>query len=124
MMMYNFLIVFGLLLIIVGLYGESSDGKKITDNEEKIYSEITENIEPVIESPVKFQEESHEEIEEKQSFEDVLESVEKPSYNEETLKIIKRYEVGDYTLEKVCKILNMKKGEVLLLRNIYKKFQN
>lgn len=123
-MMYNFLIVFGLLLIIVGLYGERSGGKKTTDNEEKIYAEITENIEPIIESLVKFQGESHEETKEKQSFEDVLKSVGKPSYNEETLKTIKQYEVGNYTLEEACKILDMKKGEVLLLRNICKKFQN
>lgn len=40
--------------------------------------------------------------------------------SDETFEIMQKYESGLYTLEEVCNLLNMKKGEVLLLRNIYK----
>ncbi|NLL80702.1 MAG: hypothetical protein GX231_00170 [Tissierellia bacterium] len=126
-MMFSFLILFGLLLIIVGLSGEKASGKEISENEEKIYSKIMENIEPVLEALIEFKEESEGEVSiefnRQRSFGDVLERVDKPSYNEETIKIIQQYEEGNYTIEEACNILNMKKGEVLLLRNIYKKFQ-
>lgn len=41
----------------------------------------------------------------------------------EAFKTISLLEQGKYSLDQVCKILNMKKGEVLLLRNLYKKYQ-
>ena len=121
--MFNFLIACGLFLIILGLYGERFSGKDNANNEERIYVKVMESIEPIIESIVELQEETQVINKEEPDFEQVLESAYKPTYNAETLKVIEQYEIGNYTLEEVCNILNMKKGEVLLLRNIYKKFQ-
>lgn len=37
-------------------------------------------------------------------------------------KIIKGIEKGEYSIEEACNILGMEKGEVLLLKNIYKNY--
>jgi hypothetical protein len=60
------------------------------------------------------------------SFEEVLEkekSKEEIIHNEENIdvnEIISKFISKEYTLEDTCKILNKSKGEVLLLKNLYK----
>ena len=42
---------------------------------------------------------------------------------EERRKLFEGLEKGQYSMDMVCSILGMEKGEVLLLRNIYNKYQ-
>lgn len=42
---------------------------------------------------------------------------------QERRKLIEGLERGQYSMDMVCSILGMEKGEVLLLRNIYKNYQ-
>lgn len=40
----------------------------------------------------------------------------------ETFNMLCQYEKENYTLEEICELLGMKKGEVLLLKNLYKNY--
>ncbi|WFA07878.1 hypothetical protein [Tissierella sp. Yu-01] len=147
--MYNFLIAVGILLIILGLYYDrtvrlnkdeplntevnNQESKKLDIYIDEPYiaeAEAEDKIDIIVDEPL-YNFIDKEEI----SFEEVLESIEVDdidiehnediitSNDNETFNIMRKYEAGEYTLEEVCNILNMKKGEVLLLRNIYKKSQ-
>ena len=143
--MYNFLMAVGILLIILGLY---YDRMVRLNKDEPLNTEVNyqeskkldiyidepyiaeDKIDIIVDEPI-YNFIDKEEI----SFEEVLESIEVDdmdiehnediitSNDNETFNIMRKYEAGEYTLEEVCNILNMKKGEVLLLRNIYKKSQ-
>ena len=41
----------------------------------------------------------------------------------EAFEVISLYKDGEYSLERACEILDMKKGEVLLLENLFEKYQ-
>jgi hypothetical protein len=79
------------------------------------------NIEDIL-----FNYESLAQDEKEVSFEEVLEkekSKEEIIHNEENIdvnEIISKFISKEYTLEDTCKILNKSKGEVLLLKNLYK----
>lgn len=46
-----------------------------------------------------------------------------PQNSLEKYERILQYEKKDYSLEEICDLLDMKKGEVLLLKNLYKNYK-
>ena len=132
--MFNFLIILGISSIALGFYLNSkshslSSPIDISNNSDKFH-EIINRIE-LIEEELKYYYTNDNKVD----FIDVLDAVkvneetfdeEKQELGEEmseAFKIISLYVDGKYSLEQVCKILAMRKGEVLFLRNLYKKYQ-
>lgn len=136
--MFSFLVVLGLIFIIWGVYLDKNEfisslfvninKSNDTDKLDKILHRI-EHLENELNRKNIILEE--EDI----SFSEILEiaNIEIDDIDEEkfdvdaktleAFKTISQYENGKYTLVQICKILNMNKGEVLLLRNLYKKYQ-
>lgn len=113
--MFYLLIIFGSSLIILGLFNNNKDKN--------------ENLNIKSSNPTDFQElrkleyriENLENmmfyIEEKEEKEE-----EKPSDSLKTFEKICKYEKENYTLEEISQLLEMNKGEVLLLKNLYKNY--
>ncbi len=127
--MFSFLMVLGLFFIGYGIFIER---KNISVEEAIKHTELDmssledikgrlDNIEDIL-----FNYESLAQGEKEVSFEEVLEkekSKEEIIHNEENIdvnEIISKFISKEYTLEDTCKILNKSKGEVLLLKNLYK----
>ncbi len=127
--MFSFLMVLGLFFIGYGIFIER---KNISVEEAIKHTELDmssledikgrlDNIEDIL-----FNYESLAQDEKEVSFEEVLEkekSKEEIIHNEENIdvnEIISKFISKEYTLEDTCKILNKSKGEVLLLKNLYK----
>jgi len=132
--MFNFLIFIGFILIACGIYMDrdnldssllvnTNTSYEVDRIDEIIHriegiEDILYNYNPILED---------EDI----VFKDVLDSTTIQEDKDvitvnttEAFNVISFYEAGKYTLEQTCKILNMDKGEVLLLKNIYKKYQD
>lgn len=136
--MYNFLIIIGTICVAWGVYLRNKEREKILPSlkESDYYSdkfeEILERIE-LIEEELKWN--SIENSDDSTEFIDVFESIRPKDIDTdedkheiaddmlEAFKVISLYEEGKYSLEQVCKILKMRKGEVLFLRNLYIKYQ-
>lgn len=134
--MFNFLVFIGFSLIIWGVYTDRDNldisllkipSKVGADKVEELISRV-EGIEDILYSynPIVVDDDDDEII-----FKEVLDATtiqeDKSTIavnTTEAFNVISLYEAGKYTLEQTCKILNMNKGEVLLLKNIYKKYQN
>ena len=116
--MYNFLIVIGVLLIILGIYVDRIGQPKDKLESQNSYDEIEEFV--ILEKRVAYIE--------KILFEDVsndipLETEEnKAESGLEKYILLRKYERENYSMEEICKLLNMNKGEVLLLKKLYKDY--
>jgi len=127
--MFSFLMVLGLFFIGYGIFIER---KNISVEEAIKHTELDmsslENIKGRLDNieDILFNYESLAQGEKEVSFEEVLEkekSKEEIIHNEENIdvnEIISKFISKEYTLEDTCKILNKSKGEVLLLKNLYK----
>ncbi len=127
--MFSFLMVLGLFFIGYGIFIER---KNISVEEAIKHTELDmsslENIKGRLDNieDILFNYESLAQDEKEVSFEEVLEkekSKEEIIHNEENIdvnEIISKFISKEYTLEDTCKILNKSKGEVLLLKNLYK----
>ena len=123
--MFSFLMVLGLFFIGYGIFIER---KNISVEEAIKHTELDmsslENIKGRLDNieDILFNYESLAQDEKEVSFEEVLEkekSKEEIIHNEENIdvnEIISKF----ISLEDTCKILNKSKGEVLLLKNLYK----
>lgn len=131
--MFNLLVFIGLALIILGLYIDSALPDSSGLNQLRHRIENIENIlynnDHIFEDDEKYFENTEIEVDDI-TFKSVMDEssiqAEKIDVSSNTLKafeVISLYEDGKKTLEEVCKTLNMKKGEVLLLKNLYKKYQ-
>lgn len=128
--MFSFLIFTGFALIIWGLYmdkapRESSDFQDLNYRIELIEN-LLYNNEPITEDEYPVNEEevtTFKTVMDTTNSQIIKEEIGLPSNLLEASTVIAQYEDGKYTIEEVCKMLNMKKGEVLLLKNLYKKYQ-
>ncbi len=117
-MMYTFLIILGVLLIILGIYADRIDTPKDTLESQNSYGEIEELV--ILEKRV-----AHIE---KILFEDISDDIpleaeeNKAKSGFEKYILLRKYESEDYSMEEICKLLNMNKGEVLLLKKLYKNY--
>lgn len=133
--MFYFLLIIGISLIFTGIYMEK-DNLSIQINEKHNGPELNElnhlkhrieNIEEIL-----FLNESDLDGGNYISYESVEKSVSN-QMNEEPDKLpqnsferyekILQYEKEKYSLEEICALLEMKKGEVLLLKNLYKTYK-
>lgn len=131
--MFYVLIILGVLIIALGIYKEKGNISFFTNNEFenkielneinhlKLRIENIENIlffsEPVITEEKEIEFETLPINYQVQSDEETLDDSSLNIY-----KTIRRYEKENYTLEEICSLLDMKKGEVLLLKNLYKDY--
>ena len=139
--MFSFLLVFGLSILVLGLYiertGKSYFSEKDVDMKEIIRRIV--NIESVLygnNTIVSSGEEFdfiddfsfEDKLYEDTLYEDDVKTIspdtrpEKPmEEKKDTSEVISLLKSGKYTLEEACEILGMQKGEVLLLKNLSKK---
>lgn len=133
--MVYILVFIGVLLILIGVYMEknmdidSRTEKLLTfaDNQSN-FAEIQElsdiklrikNLENIV-----FNISCSEEYEEVAYKFDSIEEKSNSSTNLlKTFEMLCKYEKEDNSLEEICELLNMNKGEVLLLKNLYKNYQ-
>jgi hypothetical protein len=144
--MYIFLLLIGIIALGAGLYidrkgveidleakvetGVETGVKPLVDND---FIDRLERLEAIVYSSEIELEESEtirEEISQAE-FESVLErqkdglkidNLDITPEMKEKFKLIADLERGVHSLEEVCKLLDMKKGEVLLLKNLYKNY--
>lgn len=152
--MFYFLIILGLASIIIGVLLDNSRIKYKDENKNPSYKEVEElyllnervkQLEQLLtEIPSNLEE--IEDIEEKNSLientknrnievenveidnsliEDLnIEDMENNNYGLDKYKLLLEYKAKNYSLEEICTKLNMNKGEVLLLKNLYKDYQD
>lgn len=115
--MYTFLILLGAASIVYGMRLIMTDNRtskvKLPPAEPLFFSDP--NAEENYEG---FQELLDTELE---RIEEVSTSIE--GLEDEKQRLIEGLERGEYSLDMVCSMLNMEKGEVLLLKNIYNSYQ-
>jgi hypothetical protein len=120
--MYTFLIFAGAVIVIYGMKLRMSETKspdnKLVDADEFTYSIIPEEDIIEIEDEPSFSALFEIELEKQPEPLEKLEGL-----DEERRRLIEGFEREEYSLEMVCSMLNMEKGEVLLLKNIYKNYQ-
>ena len=127
--MFNLLIFVGVALIIWGVYMDKTP-QEVSDFKDLNYRiELIENLlynnEPIFEDeyPIHEEDATFKTIMENTNSQIIKKEIDLPSNIMEASVVISQYEEGKYTIEEVCSILNMKKGEVLLLKNLYKNYQ-
>lgn len=131
--MFSFLIFVGFSIIILGVYlGKSEQSYQSDQN--IIMNELMQriiNIESVLygNNSIVSNDEKFDFIDDYSFEEDIKPISPQPKFEEpivqkkDPAEILSLYESGKYTLDEVCEILDMQKGEVLLLKNLSKKYR-
>lgn len=132
--MFYFLVTIGISLIVYGIYKEKDNlsilvkekHNKIELNELNHLSKRIENIEKILFYSNDFEDYLNEENEilkkgNEVTYEEVENTISQNSL--EKYKKILQYEKENHSLEEICSLLDMKKGEVLLLKNLYKTYK-
>lgn len=123
--MYYFLTLIGVILIVLGINDEKITIIPELKTETEDLKDLLERIE-ALENTI-YDVDLNFEEEEVELFEVNYNGVEEPiNITDEPLTIfdtLRHCEEEGYSLEKTCLILNMNKGEVLLLKNLYKNYQ-
>ncbi len=132
--MFYFLVTIGISLIVYGIYKEKDNlsilvkekHNKIELNELNHLSKRIENIEKILFYSNDFEAYLNEENEilkkgNEVTYEEVENTISQNSL--EKYKKILQYEKENHSLEEICSLLDMKKGEVLLLKNLYKTYK-
>lgn len=123
--MYYFLTLIGIILIVVGKSHSESVLVAETTLEPEEFGDLIKRIEALertlYDVDFNFEEEEIKLLETTyETVDTTTNTAEKPITIFETLR---QCEEEGYSLEKTCSILNMNKGEVLLLKNLYKNYQ-
>jgi hypothetical protein len=143
--MYSFLLILGIIILTAGFYIERKELKALiregpnikVQAEPELDQELKERLKTLedivysaaieVENKDMVRQEISEEeflaVLERQKEQVKIENLDIEGEMKEQFKLIADYESGILTLEEVSKELKMKKGEVLLLKNIYKKYQ-
>lgn len=128
--MFYILVFLGFVLMGLGIYKEkniisssllnmlaySAVPKEVTELEQRVS-----NIESIMFSDFMERKEAKIRRDEHEEFEH--ESIDTPLNGIEKYKLLCRYEEENRTFEEICTLLDMRKGEILLLKNLYKDFQ-
>lgn len=108
--MFYILIIIGILFIFLGIYINKNSDKSINKNKKDAditsYREVEELY--ILDKRVA-------ELERLFSIEDDLD-------REDEVLLIEKYEAQGYSIEEICKLLDMSKGEVLLLKKLKKDY--
>ena len=95
--------------LVYGLEGEEDFLEEEEPEAEEVRQEVS--FQEVLETTLQNNPERHEE------------KAEDYDLTEERRRLFEGLDKGQYSMDMVCSILGMEKGEVLLLRNIYNKYQ-
>mgnify|MGYP007066369840 CR=1 FL=1 len=130
-MMFYFLITLGIVLIALGIYKERNNIKinetygKATLNDFYHLNQRIEAIEKILffSDSDEFDSDTYKFIENpiENSSNEKLDSM--PQNSLEKYEKILQYEGDNYSLEAICDLMDMKKGEVLLLKKLYKNYK-
>lgn len=122
--MFYLLMLIGIIFIVLGLredkeiVGQAHDFEELKDRIESLESILYEvNIDPVIEEELVVRDEDV-------TYESVAKSIKSPDRSIKIFNSLKQCEEEGYSLEEMCLLLNMNKGEVLLLKNLYRNYQS
>lgn len=132
--MYIFLLVLGIALLATGLYIERNDIKTNIKPQAKVETgyKIDQDIinrlqalEALVYSPPAEQISQDEFLSVLQREKDQvkIDNLDISDDMKKKFKLIADLERGAYSLEEICQMLDMQKGEVLLLKNFYKKYK-
>ncbi|MBC8588348.1 hypothetical protein [Paratissierella segnis] len=129
--MFYFLMTLGIVLIALGVYKEKNNIKtdekygKVALNDLYHLNQRIEAIEKILFFPDsdEFGDDTYKSIEKsiEKSLKEEPQSI--PQNSLEKYERILKYEEDNYSLEEICNLLDMKKGEVLLLKNLYKNYK-
>lgn len=126
--MFYFLIILGCTLIVLGIY---MDGPKSRVEPNTSYKDIEELhllnariefLERAFMEEIPIVGELEEEAEDEIMEEDGSNPEETKAYGLEKYDLLRKYEEEGHSLEEICILLNMNKGEVILLKNLYKNY--
>lgn len=123
--MFTFLLSLGMICILLGLYNEKIRKGNSTSNELEENSpsqEITDIKERVesLEKLILYGDVPQERSEPRENL--FSQDLEKANIFLHKYKLICKYEDDNLPVEEICSKLNMKKGEILLLKNLYKNY--
>ena len=133
--MVYILVFIGVLLILIGVYMEKNMGVDSRTEKISTFSDNQSNFAEIQElSDIKLRIKNLENIVFNISYSDEYEevvykfdSIEEKSNSStnlvKTFEMLCKYEKEGNSLEEICELLNMNKGEVLLLKNLYKNYQ-
>lgn len=112
--MFYILVVAGISLIVIGINKKKNEFKYDVNNSLSTFERVEDFIElrRRIENLEKTLYYDEPQLEESISL----------SYPLQKYKLLCQYEIQNYSMEEICRLLDMKKGEVLLLKNLYKDY--
>ena len=123
--MCYFLILIGIIFIVLGITDKESLSVAEVTPEPEVLKDLVKRIEDL--EKTLYDVDLNFEEEEIELFESNFSSVaSKIDISDEPITIfdtLRQCEKEGYSLEKICLKLNMNKGEVLLLKNLYKNYQ-
>ncbi|MDY0235482.1 MAG: hypothetical protein RBR71_05610 [Gudongella sp.] len=134
--MYIFLLMLGLVIFGAGVYIDREVVEVKTEKKMVLDSDLVNRVEALeaiiysnkieVEDTVSRREDLSQNeflaVLEREKEQVKIDNMDIASEMKEKFKLVADYERGIYSLEEVCKLLDMKKGEVLLLKNLYKKY--
>lgn len=123
--MYYLLTLIGIILIVIGINDDKLELIRIKAPESSDHIDLMRRIED-LESTLyaveyDFKEDKVENLE--VTYENVAKSINVPDVPVTIFNTLRQCEEEGYSLEETCLLLSMNKGEVLLLKNLYKNYQ-
>lgn len=126
--MFYFLTILGIWLIVLGISNEKDDLKSLfkQSNENmdlNRFNQLDKRIEE-IEKIIFFSNDFEVYLKEQENIED-YNTPASSVYNNSSDKyaLIEKYEEEGHSLDEICSLLDMKKGEVILLKNLHKNYK-
>ena len=126
--MYYFLNLIGVIFIVLGINDEKIDLVSNISNDPEELSDLIKRIDHlekmVYDVEIDFDEDEIQKFENyEKNYKVVEQQIIKTDEPLTILDTLRQCEEEGYSLEKTCSILKMNKGEVLLLKNLYKSYQ-
>lgn len=117
--MFYALVTLGIIFIIIGIYNYKAPEDKRSEEVVKFQESLREiEIEDLKYRLDNLEKELY--SRQSSSFEDVMEAADLSFDSIENYKKVRQYEEENLSIEEISELLDMKKGEVLLLKNLYK----
>lgn len=124
--MYYLLTLIGVILIVIGISDYEFGAVPRPKDKTKEYKDLIRRIEDLESTLYAIDFDFEEEVKVKEvepTYESVSKSINVPDESVKIFNTLRQCEEEGYSLEETCLLLNMNKGEVLLLKNLYKNYQ-
>ena len=140
--MFFLLLFIGISLILIGVYKDKNVfydliiekqstfniNQTTFDDKQYTFAEIQERSDMMLRiknlEDTVFNNDRLKEYEEVATIVETVEEINTPTNLFKSFELLCKYEDEDRSLEEICELLNMKKGEVLLLKNLHKNYQS